>query len=423
MAINLLARRGMSCLVAALFTLVIPGAFAQQVDADPSVNQGWPAWLTEAMAKETRKLRTSKVVLGDGLIKTRLAGKRQGEPQPIEDGWYLTTDIRAGAPLECWAFTTVVDLATIASNIAEQSMLAGEQAYGPLGDRTLYHVEAGAYDGAPYLALEWFFAMGEPPNKRVGLTKVRVAVKDELSLVCAHNFLGYRETFANAFEQFVREAKFDGGGPAPYYEEIVLQKIGEQTIGVSRSTFTLDAEGDTQINILESSLVPVDGTTLSISDTWYSGFSRPDGTLINQQVAKSENGELTMNIALEPQGGGAWSVSGLLQGKEISQELNGAVRPVSELGQMMAVEALLADAQREVTTLDVWVPAADPTQFLQAQVALDPAGRDEGRGRLTMGPLTMSARFDRSGSLLNAGMQAGAAQMELERIWVRGTPH
>ncbi len=416
-------RRGMTCLAAALLTLYMPGIPAQQTDAESSLDQGWPAWLTEAMTKETGKLRASKVSLGDGLIKTSLAGKRQGNPEPTEDGWYMTSDIRAGAPLECWAFTTMVDLATIADSIAQQSMLAGEQTYGPLADRILYHVEAGAYDGAPYLALEWFFSMGEPPNKRVGLTKVRVAVKDDLSLACAHNFLGYRETFARVFERFVREARFDSGAPSPYYEEVVLQKIGDQTIGVSRSTFTLDAEGDTQINILESSLVPVDGVTLSVSDTWYSGYSRPDGTLINQQVAKSENGELTMNVALAPREDGNWSVSGMLQGKEISQQLNGAVAPVSELGQMMAVQALMADAQRDVTTLDVWVPAADPTQFLQAEVALDPAAREEGRGRLTMGPLTMLAQFDSSGSLLTAGMQAGSTRMELERIWVRGTPH
>jgi len=382
---------------------------------------GWPDWLVEAMGQESLMMRARKVDLGDGVINTRLAGKPAADPQPTPDGWYLTRDIGTASPLECWAFTTTVDPATMASNIAEQSMLASEQVNGPLGDRNLYFVDAGAYGGAPYVALEWFYSVGEPPNKLVGLAKVRVAVRDDYSFACAHNFLGYRQTFALAFEQFVREAKFDSGATSPYYEEVVVQRIGEQIIGVSRSSFTLDSEGDTQIELMETSLMPVDGSTLSTSDTWYSGWSRPDGTLINQRVAKSENGEVTMNLALDPLEDGVWLVSGTLQGKEIDQEINGTAEPVSELGQMLTVQALMADPSRKLANLSVWVPAADPTQFLQAEVALDPKGRD-GRGRLTMGPLSIAAQFDPSGSLVTGALQAGAAEMVLDRIWIRGTP-
>lgn len=403
-----------ACVVAAL-TLAEPPASAQQAEAgEPE----WPQWLVEAMGQESLMLRARKVVLGDGMIATRLAGKPAADPQRIDEGWYVSRDIGTGVPLECWAFTTIVDPATLASNIAEQSMLASEQVNGPLGDRNLYYLDAGAYEGIPYVALEWFYAVGEAPNTLVGLAKVRVAVKDDFSFACAHNFIGYRETFALAFEQFVREAKFDGSEQAPYYEEVVLQRIGDQPIGISRSEFTLDAEGDTQIVMMEASLMPVDGKTLTTSDAWYFGWSRPDGTLINQQVAKSENGELAMSLALDPLEGGAWWVSGTLQGKEIDQEIDGAAAPVSELGQMLAVQDLMADSQRQSATVSVWVPAADPTQFLEAEVALDP----EGRGRLTMGSLSIAAEFDPSGSLLTGALQAGAAEMVLERIWVRGTP-
>ena len=379
----------------------------------------WPDWLADAMAQESLMLRARKVELGDGVINTRLAGKAAADPQETPDGWYVTRDIGTATPLECWAFTTVVDPATMANNIAEQSMLASEQVNGPLGDRSLYSVDAGAYDGAPFVALEWFYSVGEPPNKLVGLAKVRVAIKDGYSFACAHNYLGYRQTFALAFEQFVREAKFDSGEASPYYAEIVVQRIGEQVVGVSRSSFTIDVEGDTQIQMMETSMMPVDGSTLSVSDTWYASWSTPDGELINQRAVKSENGELMMNLSLDPLDDGNWSVSGTLQGKAIEHELDGSEAPMSELGQMLAVQRLMADQSRKSASISVWVPAADPTQFLQAEVALDPKSAD-GRGRLTIGPLSIAAQFDQSGSLMTGALQAGAAEIILDRIWVSG---
>ncbi|MDJ0926712.1 MAG: hypothetical protein QNJ73_03590 [Gammaproteobacteria bacterium] len=406
-----------ACIAVALASAA-PAAVA---DDGATANNGWPQWLADAMGEENLRIRIRKVVLEDGLIKTRMAGKAAGKPQQIDGGWYLPRDIGTGAPLECWAFTASVDPATIANTIAEQILSASQQANGPLVDRSLYFVDAGAIDGAPFLALEWIYSVGEEPEVRVGLAKVRVAVKDEFSFACAHNFVGYRETFALAFEHFVREAKVKSSEPAPYYQEIFVQRLGEQPIGVSLSTFTLDEDGDTRIEMMETSLIPVDGATLATSDTWFFGWSSPDGRLINQRVAKSENGELTMNLALDPLDAGLWGVSGTFQGKEIAHEIVHDSAPMSELGQMLAVQDLLADGDRVSTSVPVWMPAADPTGFIEAEVALEPEGREDGLGRLTMGPLSIDARFDPSGSLMAGTLQAGAAQLVLERVWVNGT--
>lgn len=410
-------RRAAFCTAVALVTLAWPGAYAEQASAD---TQAWPQWLSDAMAQESRKLKASKVKFGDGVVKTRLAGKPAGKPQPIEDGWFIGSDIGSDAPLECWVFTTVVDPASMAANIAELTMQAMAQKYGPVSNRGLYHVDAGAYGSVPYLALEWLYAVGEPPNKRVGLTKVRVAIDQEASFVCAHNSLGYRETFAAAFEQFVRKAEFDDSAATPYYGEVVLQKVGGQAVGISRSSFALDEDGDTRITTIESSLIPVDGATLQTSDTWYVSFSRPDGTLINQQLAKTENGELAMNLSLAPNEEGDWSVSGTFQGKEITGEIDGAEQPMSELGQMLAVRDLMADPERQSATLSVWAPEADPTRFLEADVELDPVRRTDGHGHLKLGALDIAAQFDDSGSLRSGAMQAGATEITLERVWVGG---
>ena len=405
--------------VVASATLTAVALVSLSAHAQDVAENGWPQWLDEAMEQEDLEMRIRKVELDDGRIRTRLAGKPASEPQAIEGGWYLPRDIGTGTPLECWAFTSIVDPATMAYRIAEQSMAAGAERVGPLGERRLYFLDAGAIDGAPYVALEWLYAVGEGPDKAVGLAKVRVAVDGDFGFACAHNLLGYRQTFALAFEHFVREAEIAGGSAMPYYEEIIVQRVGDQPIGVSHSTFTRDADGDTRISSLETMLMPVDGSTVKISDTWAFAWSRPDGTLINQRAARSEDGELAMNLALDPLGDGGWSVSGYLRGKDVAYELDAAA-PVSELGQFLLVRELLGDTDRTAASLPMWLPWADPGRFMNADLAIDPDGREQGFGQLTVGPIAILAQFEKNGSLRYGTMTTGAAKITHERVWARG---
>ena len=82
----------------------------------------------------------------------------------------------------------------------------------------------------------------------------------------------------------------------------------------------------------------------------------------------------------------------------------------------------MADTETSNVTMEVWIPAADPTRFMAADVSMAPDDRDEGRGTLTLGPMAIAAQFDASGSLLNGSLDAGPAQMVMERIWADGTP-
>lgn len=403
-------------LAAMLFVISQPIALAQEATGPET----WPNWLQQEMAKESRKSKKTRISVGDGFFESQLLGKSLGGPQAIEGGWYLSSDIGTPTPLECWVFSTTVDPATMASNIAEVSMQSAAKQHGSLRDRRILFIDAGAYDGAPFLALEWFYTVGEAPEARAGLAKVRVAMRNGVTLACAHNLVGYRETFAKAFERFVRSAKFPGMTPSHQYEEVVVQKIGEQRIGVALTTYTKDKQGDTEILLIESALIPVDGSNLATSDTWHSSFSRPDGTLINQVSAKSENGELTMQLSLDPMDSGGWSVSGIFQGKQISEKISDTAQPMSDIGQKYAVQRLLADSESNDIKLDVWVPSADPTRFIQAGVSLDQARPQKGFGTLTIGPLAIAGRFDAEGSLINGRMQVGGAEISLERIWADG---
>lgn len=394
-------------------SLLAPIAPAQEVP------DGWPDWLKQAMSAESRGLKRQEVALGEGAFSSRLRGKALGEISAIDDGWYVTSDIGAAVPLECWIFQTSVDPATMASNIADVSISAAEQNNGPLQSKSLYYVDMGVVEDTPYLALEWFYSVGEAPNTVVGLSKVRVGIMGDTTVACGHNTVGHRETFANAFEVFVGEAVVAGAAAVPDYEEVYVNRIGDQPVALSHATFSLDDEGDTAIRRVESTLLPVDNATLNVSDSWTVAFARPDGTLINQVSVTTENGQLTTNLNLQRDDESVWQVSGTFQGKQVAAALGADVRPMADSGQMRAVAALMASDEQRTTTMQAWVPEADPSQFMEVTATLGDS--DDGSGVLQLGPIRVDALFEATGSIRDASMDIGGTEMRIERVWQRGS--
>ena len=387
-----------------------------QTAEDPA---GWPAWLQQAMAEESLRIRTRSVNVDDGRYKFKLAGKPE-KPEAIDGGWYLASDIKAESPLECYVFDDDMNLATLVVTLADLNIDATSNANGPVDNKSIYFLDAGAIDGVPYIALEWIYTVGEAPNALVGFTKVRAAINNGLPQACSHNVLGYRETFARAFEKFVRSARHTRNSAQPYYVEVLQQNLGDQAVGVAWMTYTLDDDGDTEVRTMDSVLIPVDNSTISFTDSSTLSFSTPDGRLINEYTVLVENGELVTDLELGRGDDGNWSVSGTFQGKLIAQTIDGEFEPLSDLGQMRTAKELFAGDQA-TSTIDIWAPQIDPTQFLQASLSRDD-GEIELRGKIVLGPMSMTAQFDMFGSILSSSMQMGAAEFRIDRVWVHGTP-
>jgi len=381
---------------------------------------GWPEWLHEAMAKESANLKATAVTAADGRYRFRLAGN-PAQPGAFDGGWFFESDIGSEAPLECYLFDEDTDLATLVVNLAEVNIEANAEANaGPVGNRSIFALDAGAIDGAPYLALEWMYTVGEAPKALLGFTKVRAAIQGGIVLACSHNYLGYRETFADAFAEFVSSAQQPEADIAPYYEEVALQSLSGQRIGITRVTYSRDEEGDSLINMTSSALVPVGPASISSSDSSTISWSTADGRLINVHSADSENGELVNNLQLARNDNGDWVSSGIYQGKNIEQVIDGNLEPLSELGQMQVVKSLFdSDATEAAFTL--WLANADPTRFLEGKLIRENV-EVIGQGTLSLGPLTFDARFDDDGALSHATMRMGAAEMAVNRVWTQGRP-
>ena len=381
---------------------------------------GWPEFLKKEMAKEVRKLKFRSVSAADDTYRFQMAGKPK-KPEEFDGGWYFQSDIRTEALLECYIFTGDESLAAIANSVADINIEANAEANdGAAGNRSVFEIDAGAIDGAPYLSLEWVFTIGEAPNALAGFVKVRAAIKNEMTLVCNHNYLGYRQTFADAFAEFVRTAELPASTMPPYYEEVAVQSLNGQQIGITRVSYARDDEGDSRIKMISAALLPLGPNTVGTSDSRGITWSTPEGNVINAFSSDAENGDLVTDMRLDRNENGDWVSSGIFQGKEIEQVLDGATTPVSEIGQMQAARALFSGENSDVA-FPLWIADADPTQFLDGRIVRNEDS--EGlRGRMELGPLVFDAGFDADGALVDADIQMGSAQMTVERVWVNGEP-
>lgn len=379
---------------------------------------GWPAWVHEAMATEARRLKFKRIETPDDSVRTRLPGKTS-TPEAIDDGWYFVSDIKAESPLECYLFTSSRDLATLTDVIAEANIEAVGGGHDNVGNRRVFHVSAGEVAGLPYLAVEWLYTVEQEGQTMVGFTKVRAATKGERAFVCNHNYLGYRETFANAFAEFVSTTEASNPTPPPFYEEIARLDMNGFGAGVSYVSYTNDEDGDIHMYSAEATIIPVDAATISTSDSYSVTFSTPDGEMINAIKISVENGEVMSNMTLQRNETGNWISAGTLQGKELETEIDGALQPASEWYQMQIARDLFASDETSASLL-VWGPNIDPTRLLEASMTRDDA-EVERQAVLTLGPVSYSGRFDASGNLESAAMAIGPMSLDIERIWSRGS--
>lgn len=389
--------------------------FAASANAQQDMSS-WPEWLRSAMLEEAKPQRARTREFADAAT-VELPGKPQ-DAQAFDGGWYFTSNIGKGGAIECYAFTNEPDLATLAVELGNVNMDFMSEQYGEVGNKSLYALNADAIEGKPYLALDWMYTVGEAPEAKAALTKVRVAAHDAVIQACVHNGLGYRETLDRVFRTFVTSLDYPTTASPAYYREIIKVSFDEQPVGVIWVSYTLDADGDTEIRIGDAQLLPVDGSTVRSGDTVSLSFSTPDGHLINKSSATVENGELVTHVDLLPDAEGGWVVSGTFQGKELNAQLDRDVAPMSALGQQFLIEDLLASDDDEVT-LPIWEPTADPTSFIMASIErIDGSGRNN--ARLKMGPIDMEVAVDATGSIRSGSMQVGAATLYMERIYVEG---
>ena len=384
--------------------------------------EDWPAWLVEAMARESTAHAATPVSIPDRSLSTEIHGEDIQDLQPQDMGWYLTSAIDAVTPVECWIFTSPVDRAATVRNITQLNVNASAKLNGEVINRDVFSLDSGMIGRSPYLALETLFSMGSEDKTVVGFVKVRLAGRDGIQFACSHNQVGFRQTFARVFEHFVNSATFEASATQPFLRQVHRQSLDGLAIGIIESTYAVDADGDFALTSKESNLIPQNGADVNSTDNYDYAFWKPDGALINQVHVSSENGQQVTNLNLQSAEKSMYKLSGNYQGQEVELVFEDRDGPLSDIELMLETQRMIADPARDSMSAKVWRATIDPTRFIETSMTFVPGGRDELRAVASVGPINLSVQLDEFGQMKSALSIIESIKVLVERIYREGQP-
>ncbi|NVK54308.1 MAG: hypothetical protein HWE26_01730 [Alteromonadaceae bacterium] len=378
----------------------------------------FPQWFKQAMKREADITSTSPLTIAALNVDASIKGKAT-QQESSEGTWYYNIDIGSDSPVECYAFTEFDGPSNSLYAILQHS-LNGVEA---LNQKTLSSqfnlaVDTGVIGGTPYLQLDTLYNLGEGSETVSGVLKGFSAQTEQSLQICVHNETGYQQTFFAVFESFVEAFNQSEDSPA-FFDAVYQLTLNDMPLGFSRERFSVDQDGDIEINVHSAMLVPVDEVSVARTDSVGTSWSRPDGSLINGTEYSVDNGTLSANFAVQA-GEESWVVSGEMQGKAINAPLNYNGALLTEYGSYLETASLLA-SEEQSASFRMWVSDADPTAALEVKVSKI-SDNPNANLQLDMGPLTMKLQAQSNGMFDVGTLEQAGMTLLMKRIYAKGEP-
>jgi hypothetical protein len=364
-----------------------------------------PQGLRSLMQREVVLPEAAPIASPDGSVRARVAGRLVGEFARTAETWYAKFAFGANSPAECHVFDEAKDPANTLVRMSE-ALFATAGQIRKLDSREILTVDASNAGPNPYLSFDWI-------AKIDGLAyqiKQKFATRGNRSLYCIHDESGYPIAFDRFFAGFLESLEVDEGA-APLYRDIVVLSIAGHEVGYQAVRVTRDAEGDHRTDTQGSMLIPTEPDQAMASDDQSVEFSRPDGNLINQVWASSDGKDLTQ-LELK-RGGVAWTVTGQMQGKAISERFEGPLTSaIEENRRILRVARGEVGEQRYSRWLGTLSPGK-PLEHVMTKVGASSV-------RIAAGPLKVDLEVDERGAA-RGSMHMGRLEIVMERVYVDGS--
>jgi hypothetical protein len=379
-----------------------------------------PQWLQDARARESKLPEPAVIESKDRRFKAVVPARVRGAIVE-EDGSY-SVELQVGkdvGSVHCEIYLEGTDMANALRLTATATFDHVASVQGKIESREIERTDAGWNGSAAFLQADWIYAVQVDGQKQLGALKQVLFERDGASVYCAHNEIGYRQTFERVAHELAKTLEWSSATPVARYREVFVATINERRLGVARLNVERDADGDDRVTTTLSMLAPAGGGEVSAHDEVQVEFVTGDRTLINALQAVNQNGEVNTDVRLAPDENGDWLVSGQFNGKTVESRIPGDQVPRSSFEQYALVGALLQSpepAGRSVNYL-VWSDA-DPTVFTDAAVtAVARAEGDLWSARMKLAGMEFDTLVDaRDGAVLRAVMPIGHLTMTLERV-------
>lgn len=407
--------------IAALVTLLASACSSVQ---HQSQNQNFvslesfPSWFKDSVSREQELTTTSPLKIPQLNIDTEVSGSIKLIEED-SSSLYFQIEIGTKAPVECYVLQEYDGAANSLHALIDSSLSGIEEANNlPLSETYNYAINTGVISGTPFLRFDTLYSLGTGNEKAAGILKGASAETNDSLQICLHNELGYHDTFSTVFNSFINAFSQSEQG-TDFYRTIYELTLNDKAVGYAREKYTVDSDGDIQIEYDSASLIPLDATSVARSDSASISWSRPNGSLINKKEHSIENGALASAFSLY-EDNGKWLVEGELQGKAINAELNHTDWLLSDYGSYLASADLMTSDEKSAE-YNIWSSDADPTAVLKlilSKIDNNPSSNM----KMDIGPLSMDAQVEKNGVAKKVTFKQGAMNMLFEQTFANGEP-
>jgi hypothetical protein len=402
---------------------IVPFVLISMVGTTVIADEAEPKWLQEARAREGVLGEVTAIVSEDKWFRAKIPGKVTDKIEFTEGSYTVNVSV-GSATIACEVLREDADAALLIRNAAEISFEQLGKANGKIEAREVEKAFVGAAGSNAYLATQWVYRVENKGEKLLGGLKQFVSVTDAGVVYCAHDELGYTQSFlavARALAESIENEQ--SKAKTPYYREISTVHFDGVPAGVTKFSLTRDADGDTQAMVIGSMLLQVSPGKLTTQDSAEVQWIRPDGTLINASQSKVEDGTLTENATLKLDATNKWRAEGDLRGKKFSATIDGSA-PNTILQQAYARRELLGQEKAVGAEVagSIWT-SGDLTRFVPIKATvLKALDAERFSVREEMGPVAIDAVIEKSsGMMTNGSIAMGPRTMTIERVYKQGS--
>ncbi len=402
-----------ACLLTACGRAGSPGAAESPTPtpaaATPAAKKG-PVDFAALEAREADAQKPLPFASKDGSLHGTIEGNAPPKVSYHEGFMEVAASIGSETPVDCMVYDQDIRVGASLSSVLASITQQGKATLVKIG---VDSVEAMGDAGGVYAT--GIYQTVQNGQQAVGSLKIFLHGSLEHGVMCLHDEVGYRKTFARVTRGLVESLKFPSQFNKPRLVEIVRFKIGEQPVGYSQST-VVDMPNGVRLSISASSrLLPVAAAEVSTSDSLSILGLDAEHRIVTGKYSEHEGATESLVLDLTRADKNRYHYEGKAHQKPLTGEFTTKDKKglLASIARDLQIAELARDKKSKVLKLEEYSPDSDPTRTETVSANVNGAAR---RVKLTWGGVTVEEQLGDDGFAVSGQAQLGKITLSLDRL-------
>jgi hypothetical protein len=417
-----LPRNSLVCVVLALLPNCGGGSPAAQSAQGASAANQAPAGdakpfdFEATIKREASGLKEQGVQGPDAAWSAKVPAAAEPKLSRAENVMLVDIPIGSESAVRCQIFADTLDPAGTLHGVIKESAEAVEY-------RSIAPSGVGLFGGLPAAFLETVYVTETEGGKGAGGLKLAIQVREQESLLCLHDELGYRQTFKDISNAFFSSFQVRNASPsASTYTEVSKVHLGETDVGYGVTRVTPgEKPGERMYSYSNTTLIPISPKDVVFNDAYELYAYDAKSALQTATWVDGSNGEIAMKVTIKRGAGAKYAYEGEAKGKP----LKGVLEAPRGLGGPLDTAARLKKKLKAGGAFELVLPEYHPSLDLTTLVDVKYSHQKSDPARqvtVTLREHTITTELDEDGIAKASSFLIGKNKLTIERLKSSGHP-